>query len=210
MSATDAVHKILVLASDPVLAALIGNLVETARLRAEFPRADERPEQALARLRPLAAILVDAVTDGAESDLFLARARRSGVEVLMFGSSDSVKRRRDWANRQSVPSFELPAQTDELFATLERLRKPSSERARSESRRSGRVERTPTGGLIFEDSKGTRWSIYDRRIERRRAVVDRRFVSDDGQVRHCNITQKEARALSVTTIAAQFERATAE
>src|SRR5437016_14553168 len=78
-------HKVLIIASDPLLGALVGSLVEATRLHATFPRENERPEDALARVRPLAAILVDAITSESESDLFLARDRRRQSLVLMFG-----------------------------------------------------------------------------------------------------------------------------
>lgn len=118
-------HKILVIASDAILGALVGSLVEATRLQAAFPRESERLEDALARVRPLAAILVDAITSEAESDLFLARARRRRIQVLMFGSADSVGQRAAWATTRNVPMFVMPADVPALQAALEGVLSPS-------------------------------------------------------------------------------------
>jgi hypothetical protein len=202
--------RILVLAADSLLAALIGQVIEATRLRVEFPKAGERPEDALTRIRPLAAILLDAVTDEAESDLFLARARRGGVAVYIFGSAAQVRRRSAWARMRDVPTFALPAQLDELSAQLERLREPVKAPRGESTRRARTLERTEDGVLIFRDSTGKSWSIYDRRIDRRRAVVDRRFVAEDGEVRRCDISVDESKSDTAEAIARQFERATAD
>lgn len=190
-----------------MLAALLGGLVELARLQAAFAKPGERPEDALGRVKPLVAILADATHNEAASDLFLARARRRNVDVLMFGSPAAISQRREWAEQQGVPVFELPGQLSELQSALERLGAPER-KPRVVSRRA-RADRGQDGTLIFDDGKGTRWSVYDRRAgDRRRAEVDRRFVSESGEVLHCGVSEEEAAATSVAALAEQLARAT--
>lgn len=118
---TTADHKVLIVAADPLLAALVGSVVELSSLRATFPRAGERAEDALGRMKPLLAILIDAVAGEAESDIFLARARKRGVEVLLFGSASRIVMRRGWAEAHGVPIYALPDQVSDLEEALQRL-----------------------------------------------------------------------------------------
>jgi hypothetical protein len=206
MNPVRADHKVLIIASDPLLAALVGGLVELTRLRAAFLENDERPEEALARVKPLAAILVDAYTDEAVSDLFLARARRRRIRVLMFGSREAVGRREEWASRSGIPAFKLPDGVAALQTALEELLQEKGLYRRGERRAS--AERDPDGVVILDDGKGTRWTVYDRRsADRRRNLIDRSFVSDRGEVRHCDVALEDADTLSVATLAEQLARA---
>lgn len=203
-------HRVLIIASEPLLAALIGVLVELTGLRAAFARHDEAPSHALARVRPIAAILLDAVTDDASSDLFLARARRRKTPVLMFGSTASVSSKRSWATERAIPIYALPAEIDALQGSLERLRPPADSPMRQTQRREvTRARREPAGRLVFSDGAGARWTVYDRRSSDRRGEIDRRFVSDDGQVLRCKISIEEARSESATTLNEQLARAIA-
>ena len=197
--------KILVIASDAVLAALIGRMVEAAHFSPEFPLAEEHADQALARVRPLAAILLDAAREGSNSELFLERARRLGVRVLLFGSSDVIRTHGAWARRHDLPVFSLPDQLDELqFVIDEMARAPGTETRRG---RSSNVERRRDGSFVFEDASGMRWAAYDRRGGDRRSAVDRRFVSGGGEMRHCDVTPNEAGATSLEALRDQLARA---
>jgi DNA-binding NtrC family response regulator len=199
-------HKVLVIASDPLLAALVGGFVEITRLQAAFVDRGERLEEALVRVRPLAAILVDALIDEAESDLFLARARRRRIPFLMFGSAGSIQQREGWAKEQRVPTFPLPDSLHRLEEELRRLLpRPSYRR---DAQRRAHTERSADGTLILEDVEGTRWSVYDRRgADRRSTVVDRQFVSESGEVRHCDVPLAESESLSVSALIEQLARA---
>jgi hypothetical protein len=206
MNPVRADHKVLVIATDPMLAALVGALVELTQLRAAFLEPDERPEDALARVKPLVAILVDAQTDDAASDLFLARARRRGIRVLMFGPVAAVARREAWARRTGVPVFRLPEGVAALQAALDVLLREKGLFRRGERRT--RAQRDPASVATVDDGTGTRWTVYDRRsADRRRSVIDRRFVSDRGEVRQCDVALDEADALSVATLTEQLARA---
>jgi DNA-binding NtrC family response regulator len=201
-------HKVLVIASDPLLAALVGGFVEMTRLQAAFVQRDERAEDALERIRPLAAILVDALINEAESDLFLARARRRRIPVLMFGSAHSIGQRDSWASARKVPTFSLPGDLDVLQAELERLLQPRP-LTQGASERRARTERRDDGTLILEDVEGTRWSVYDRRAtDRRSNVVDRQFVSESGEVRQCDVPIEDAESLSAAALTRQLARST--
>ena len=201
-------HKVLIVAPDPVLAALVGSVVELSRLRAAFPRADERPDEALARVKPLIAILVDAVADEAESDIFLARARKKGVHLLLFGNATMADARRAWAEARQVPVYALPDEVAKLGEELARIASSAGKSTRSFERRGRPQISSP---LVFDDKTGQRWSVYDRRSsERRERHIDREFVSESGEVRHCHIDEEEAAKTSTEALIRQLERSLAE
>jgi hypothetical protein len=201
-------HKVLIVAPDPMLAALVGSVVELSRLRAAFPLADERPDEALARVKPLIAIIVDAAADEAESDIFLARARKKGVHLLLFGSAATANARRQWAEARQVRVFALPDDVAKLTEELQRCASGAGKSNRSFERR-GRPH--ILGPLVFSDPSGTRWSVYDRRsADRRQHQVDREFVSETGEVRHCHIDEDEATKTSPEELNVQLERSLVE
>src|SRR5688572_31352308 len=96
MSPLHAHQKVLILSDDPVAAALIGALVERARLEPTFMTAGESADRALARVKPALAILVDALSDTAGSDIFLARARGRRVPVAVFCGTADRERLAQW------------------------------------------------------------------------------------------------------------------
>jgi len=201
-------QKVLVIASDVTLSALVGSLVENARLVAAFPKAAESPSDALLRTRPVAAIVLDIALAVAESDLFLATARRGGVQVILFGSLERAQGRRTWAVERGVPLFALPNDIEALAQALQALTQRTA--SRTTSRRAPHTERERDGTLIFDDGAGTRWSVYDRRKDRDRRLFDRRFVSDGGEVRHCEMTEAETSHTSARDLADQLARSTLE
>jgi hypothetical protein len=196
-------HKVLIVAPDALLAALIGVLVETARLQAAFPEPGEAMDDALSRVRPLAAVLLDAMAEDAGSDVFLARAKRAGVPVFMFGPMSRVERHRSWAASHDIATFVLPRDTRELSAALERLAQPLQ--PRGAERRTPRVERNGNGELVLDDGNGHRWTVFDRRSgDRRAAQVEREFVRDDGQIRRCLLTAQEAQSTDAVDLSRQL------
>jgi hypothetical protein len=200
-------HKVLIVAPDPVLAALVGSVVELSRLRAAFPRADERPEDALTRVKPLIAILIDALADEAESDIFLARARKKGVHLLLFGGAAAAKARRPWAEARGIPVYTLPDEVQALEESIRRIAAGAGKSARTFERR----DKPASAPLIMQDRAGKRWEVYDRRSkDRRQHVIDREFISETGEVRHCHIDEREAASTSPQALIDQLERATSE
>ena len=201
-------HKVLIVAPDPLIAALVGSVVELSRFRAAFPRADERPDDALQRVKPLVAILVDAGENEAESDLFLARARKKGVHLMLFGSAATANRRRPWALARQVPVYALP---DDVAALTDELRRIASGAGKSSRTFERRGRPQILGPLVFNDRSGKRWSVYDRRsADRRQHQVDREFVSESGEVRHCHINEAEAAKTSPEELNSQLERSLVE
>jgi len=209
-------HKVLVVAPDALLAALIGVLVEASRLQAAFPEADESIDDALGRVRPLAAVLVDAASADAGSDVFLARARRAGVPVLLFGPLAPIEKLRVWAAARDVSAFVLPRDTHVLTGTLERLaqaRQPRGAERRSPSLAQSTtpsVQRNGHGELILDDGRGGRWTVFDRRGgERRAPEIEREFVSELGEVRRCTLTAQEAESTDAAVLSRQLADALA-
>lgn len=207
-------HKVLIVAPDALLAALIGVLVEASRLQAAFPEADESIDDALGRVRPLAAVLVDAVAADAGSDVLLARARRAGVPVLLFGPLAAIEKLRPWAAARDVSAFVLPRDTRVLTGTLERLaqaRQPRGAERRTPPLAQGTapsVQRNGNGELILDDGHGGRWTVFDRRGgERRVAGIEREFVSELGEVRRCTLTDREAESTDAAALSRQLASA---
>lgn len=199
-------HKVLVVAPDPVLAALVGSIVELSTLVATFPLPNERPEDALARVKPLAAILIDGAADEAQSDLFLARARKKGVQLLVFGGAGTAALRRPWAAARNIPVFTLPDEIPQLDEALRRIVAGAGKSTRIFERRD-----KSSGPLVVQDRAGKRWSVYDRRsADRRQSIVDREFVSETGEVRHCHLDADEATDTSPGALIDQLERSTSE
>ena len=201
-------HKVLIVAPDAVLAALVGSVVELSRLRAAFPQPNERPEDALTRVKPLIAILLDAVCNEAESDLFLARAKKRGTHLMLFGNASTTAARRSWAESRNVSVYQLPEQVQALDDAIRKIASTAGKSTRTFERRGNAKI---IGPLVVQDRDGMRWSVYDRRsADRRQRAVDREFVSETGEVRHCHIDEDEAARTSPEALMDQLERALAE
>ena len=199
-------QKVLIIALDALLAALVGSLVETARLEPAFAREEEPPDAAIARVRPVLLLLLDAEDDLAESDLFLARARRADIPVLLFGSRPAIRAREQWILERSLAAFELPSEVDRLIVTLNHFRRGDGLRRLGERRQVPIAAYRPD--RVFHDGAGRKWSVYDRRGADRRQGVERHFVSESGEIRSCVLSGEEAGDNSVQGLADQLARAT--
>jgi CheY-like chemotaxis protein len=180
-------RKVLVLSDQPMTAALLGMLLELEGYEPAFAREGESAEAALARVRPLLVVLVDHALDVAGSDLFLTRAARRQVGIVLFGGHDASNSASAWAQSRRVPWFRMPADGPELRRVIEastasfRLWRTESDR-----RRGPPTETAATGTLVYHDRDGRRWQVYDRRSgERRQNSGDsgghRSFVNDAGE-----------------------------
>ena len=109
----------LILARDPLVAALLGMLLDTSRHEPVFPQGDERPEDAVTRLRPPLAILLDGELEAARSDLFMARAARARARLLLFASPEGGTETRALADTHGVPWFALPIDRGRLTRILD-------------------------------------------------------------------------------------------
>ena len=186
-----------------MLAALIGILADTAKLAPFFPQPGESLTEAVARVRPVVAIVLDASLDEAGSDVFLAHVRAASARLLLFGSVDEIGARSEWARKQSVPTFVVPAQVEDLMLALQALQ----QRPGRGGQRRAQGGSTPDDKLVFQNA-GVRWYVYDRRSQDRRAAIDRRFVSEEGEVRHCLLSEAEAGNVSEDRLSAQLARST--
>ena len=207
-------QHVLVLSPDPVAAALLGMFVELASYLPAFAQADERPEEAVARVRPLAVVLLDGSLEEARSDLFFAVAARARVGVAIFGAQRAPREISPHASARGVPAFAFPTSVADLERMLRQAR-ATRWWARAAERRRARpmpfVELGAEGELLYHDHDGRRWNVYDRRGgDRRRAEpapVERVFVSETGEIRTCQLAVGEAAARDPDQLAAQLARA---
>jgi len=101
-------NRVLILAQESVVGALIGLLVELTERNPVFAKTDEALSDALLRLRPLAVVLVDASIDAAQSDIFFAVTGRHGAGIAVFGSERDARSIAEIAATRSIPWFTLP------------------------------------------------------------------------------------------------------
>src|SRR5581483_3402565 len=111
-------NRILILGREPVVAALVGILVEGADKIPVYANPGETATEAIERLRPLAVVLVDATIDAAQSDLFFAVAARHGIRSVVFGAVTSARAIAEIAAARGIPWFTLPPTVDELSVAL--------------------------------------------------------------------------------------------
>ena len=109
--------RVLVLAREPVIAALLAMLMELDGYQIDFAQPGERAEDAIARLHPPMIICADGALPDVESDLFLARAAKRGP-VVLFGASEMSDEVRALASRRGFPYFALPVDRDTLSRVL--------------------------------------------------------------------------------------------
>jgi DNA-binding NtrC family response regulator len=114
--------KVLVLARESVIAALIGMLLELEDYEPVFADAGERPEDAIHRHRPPLIVILDGDLDAAGSDLFYARASAAGASVVLFGEPLTAEEVRAVARQRRLPFLSMPTDRDSLGRILERTR----------------------------------------------------------------------------------------
>jgi len=122
-------NAVAIVASDALLAALIGAAVELYGYRAEFPRGDETPVDTLRRVRPTY-LLVDADDPRAADETLLGRARMSGARLFVFGTAEATQRIQPVASRYDVLSIVLPRDLDALPQILTRRGDATESRVR--------------------------------------------------------------------------------
>jgi DNA-binding NtrC family response regulator len=110
--------KVLILARETVIAALIGMLLEMEDFEPVYAEPDERPEDALNRLRPPLVIVIDGELDVARSDLFLARAVAAQARVVLFSEPLAADAVRAAARARRLPYFAMPVDRATLGQVL--------------------------------------------------------------------------------------------
>jgi hypothetical protein len=205
-------RKVLVLSNQPMAAALLGMLLELEGYEPAFAAEGESPDAALTRVRPLLVVLVDEALDVARSDIFLARAARGQVGVVIFGAQDG-RGPPPWAQARRVPWFRMPVGGPELRRVIEEST-ASFRLWRSETdRRRPRTETGADGALIYHDRSGQRWHVYDRRSGDRRqrgptpAADHRAFVNDAGEEWRVELTAADFLDDSPAALEQQLARA---
>ena len=183
---------VLVLSDDPMSAALLGLLLELASYRPVFSADGERPEDAIARVRPLFVVLVDGGLDATRSDIFFARAAQQEIGIAVFTAPGREVAPR--LRERGIVVFELPLESTSVDQVI-RMAAASHWWHRGSDRRVPRTEYADDGGLVFQDRTGQRWSVYDRRGgDRRRGLRDattREFVSEIGETRQTTLRDGE-------------------
>lgn len=188
-----------------MIAALVGVLLELEGCQPVFPNAEEGPAAALQRLRPLGAVLVDCDVGAAQSDLFFAVAKRHDIHVVVFGSTHVAERIARIASARGISWFTLPSEPERLRNALGTRRKQDSRRKTPE------MIVAPDGTRILLDGVGRHWMVYDRRVGERRSPddrpVDRVFVAEDGETRHCALLDANLGGSSAAELEAQLQTA---
>jgi CheY-like chemotaxis protein len=213
------VHRVLVLSDEPVVAALVGILVEVAGRTPVFAEPEESATDALERLRPLSVVLVDVAMGASHSDLFFAAAAKSGIGVAVFGPDMRSRDIAEIASARNVPWFTMPPTAEQLARALDiaggRERRERSLERRANTNIEARI--TSDGTRILLDSSGRRWMVYDRRGsgDRRQEGRDeephaaiRVFVSEAGETRRCDLDDVEVRQASASALESQLARST--
>ena len=202
---SDSTSKILILAQEPLSAALLGLLIELDRYEPVFARPNESPEEAVRRTRRVLVILLDASFDVAASDVFYARTK--GTPLILFGTPATAGRVRGLALERGLPWFTVPVDR----AVVARL---IGDAVAAGTVRSGRDRRRPfarqaeDGTLIYRDRDGREWQVYDRRVaERRKAEGYRAFVNDAGEEWRYELSEDEAAETSAAALERQLAAA---
>ena len=210
---------VLLLSDDAMTLALLGLLVELADLTPVFAEEGERPEEALARVRPAVVVVLDDTLAAARSDLFFARAAQRKVGVAIFAGRGSRREHADAIGERGIPWFELPSDVENL-ARIIRTAAASEWWKRGADRRAlPAAEHGVESGLVFVDRSGRRWQVYDRRGSDRRQTptgegarpredTTRVFVSEGDSV-STRLAAAELTKLSAGELEAQFLRAVA-
>lgn len=110
--------RVLVLAREAVIAALVGMLLELEDYEPVFAAPDERLEDAVRRLRPPLIVVLDGQLPEAASDLFFARCAQSGARVCLFSEPLTADDVRAAARARRVGYFAMPVDRHDLGAAL--------------------------------------------------------------------------------------------
>ena len=204
--------KVLLLTADPVVAALLGLIAESADYVPAFAAEGERAEDAVERVRPVFVVLVDGALEAADSDLFYARAakRRVGLAVFRPEGRDDFP---SGARRRGVPCVTVPMGVGALEAVLEQAA-ASRWWERTDRRRAPHAVHGADGSLLLVDGAGSQWRVYDRRGSDRRhapagdaAGVERHFVGEGGETRVYVMHTGDSEANLAVDLARQLDRA---
>jgi hypothetical protein len=196
-------------------AAFLGMLLELESYEPVFAEPGERAEDALTRVRPVLGIFLHSELDAARSDLFFARATRTGARVVLFGTPPSSTDARALASERGVPYFEMPVDRAALASVVSSIARDAGRARSTVDRRAPRAYDAPDGTLLFSDESGRVWRVYDRRGTVRRArptngedASYRVFINESGEERRYQPQPRESLETSVDALARQLSEAT--
>jgi hypothetical protein len=204
-----ATSKILILAREPLAAALLGLLVELDAYEPAFAQPGETAEEAVRRVRPLLIILLDASVDAAGSDVFYARAK--DIPVVLFGSPGTGEHVRALAGARALPWFMMPAERAIVSRIVRDVVASTGNRSDRDRRRPS-SRRGSNGSLIYCDREGHEWQVYDRRSRERRSPEERTgeyrtFVNAAGEEWHYSLGDAEVGEVSPAALERQLAHA---
>lgn len=204
-----ATTKILILAQEPLAAALLGLLVELDTYEPAFAQPGESAEEAIRRVRPLLIILLDGSLDAAASDVFYARAK--GTPILLFGTPSTAAEVRALASARGLPWFVMPADRSAVTRIV-RDAVASADGRMGGDRRRPRSLHASDGSIIYRDRDGQEWHVYDRRGRERRSPAEqteeyRAFVNARGEEFRYSLGTYEAGETSALALERQLAQA---
>jgi CheY-like chemotaxis protein len=100
--------RVLVVARESVIAALLALLLELEDYEPVFPEPGERAEDAIRRVRPPLVVMLDGTLELAASDLFHAGAGQAGARVVLFSEPFSADAVRAVARARRLPLLVMP------------------------------------------------------------------------------------------------------
>lgn len=109
---------VLIFSTDPLAAALLGAGVELAGATPAFPREQEKPRDALVRVKPRL-VMIDCDHEDACTEALFGPALMIGARIAVFSSSRSRRALEPIAREFNVSSFGLPADLNELARLLD-------------------------------------------------------------------------------------------
>jgi AmiR/NasT family two-component response regulator len=112
------VRRVLIIAREEIVAALLGLLVDLQGYEPVFASPETPPATAIARLLPGVAIVDCDHPSACEEDLFLC-AQRAGTAVILFSPSRQSPEIRRLAQERKLASFALPIDPVSFGSLLE-------------------------------------------------------------------------------------------
>lgn len=110
--------RVLILARESVIAALLSLLLELEDYEPVFPEPGEDAEAAVRRVRPPLVVVLDGDLAIARSDLFFARAAQGSARVVLFSEPVSAAMVRALARARRLPCFTMPVSRQTLGEVL--------------------------------------------------------------------------------------------
>ena len=110
--------RVLILARESVIAALIGMLLELEAYEPVFAEPDERYDDAIRRVRAPLVVILDGESDEARSDLFYVRAAQGGARVVLFSEPVAAEAVQVVARERRLPFFAMPVNRETLGTVL--------------------------------------------------------------------------------------------